>query len=76
MAYAFMLAAPLMLGVALFRVVHSSTSGEKTRSATFKVVRPPAVSLMFEATTPEPVVLPGYVLPYDGVEESSHHAGG
>ena len=76
LAYALKLAAPLMLGVAHFRGVYSERSVEKSSSATINVVRPPAVSLMFEGTTTEPVVLPGYVLPYDGIEESSHHAGG
>ena len=76
MAHALMLAAPLMLGVAHFRGVPSQKSAAKISSSTINVVRPPGVSLMFEGTTPESVVLPGYVLPYDGVEESSHHAGG
>lgn len=73
--YAFLFAAPLVFALFLLRGLPES-GATNARVESHATSGPPAVSLIIDARKPEPVVLPGYVLPDDGAEESSHHAGG
>ena len=72
---ALMLIAPIAISMSLVRSA-GPISPRDTRPGAASVPRPPSVSLMFEGSLPEPVVLPGYMLPDDGVEELLNHAGG
>ena len=73
---AILLVAPLLIAVSMLLGLPKSNASVNSRAGVFSDLRPPAVSLIFDAVRPDPVVLPGYVLPDDGAEESSHHAGG
>lgn len=81
--YILMTAAPLALAVLLLAGAPeaSGSASSLARSAVTRI-RPPVISLSIEppAIVPSarvelPVVLPGYLLPDDGAEESSHAGG-
>lgn len=73
--YALMLAAPILVAMFLLRGLPGASPSGDIRARADEAGPPPSVSLIFDVTRPQPIILPGYVLPDDGNEESSHHAG-
>lgn len=73
---------PLLLAVLLLRGAPTSLAASRTRGPVTAAVRPPAISLSVEPSTPAartrskpPVVFHGYLLPDDDFEDPAHAGG-